>query len=100
MVRLALLWKDARHKPGSMEFVPDFQQHAVSILAPLVIPEPQLFDSFSREKRCAFLVALKVIRQAVLEPVQLDARRAIGQKKSSQYFPFGCWRRNVEPAKR
>ena len=33
-----------------MQSVPDFQQHALAILPPLMVPEPQLFNSLRREK--------------------------------------------------
>src|SRR5262245_37097891 len=57
--------------PGPpVQFLPDFQQHAISILSPLMIPESQLFDPVRRENFCPFLIALEMFRQAVLETVQ------------------------------
>src|SRR5439155_22657582 len=41
---------------------------------PLMIPEPQLFNSCSCEKLCAFLVALTLFGQTVLEAVEFDGQ--------------------------
>ena len=57
-----------------MQCRPDFQQHALAVLPPLMIPESQLFDALVSEKLRSRLVVLKLLRQAVLEAVEFHRK--------------------------
>ena len=50
--------------------LPDFQQNTLPILPPLMIPKPQLLDSYGGEKLCPSFVTLELLRRAVLKTVQ------------------------------
>ena len=54
-----------------MKGVPDFQQHPLAILVPLVIPEPNHFDLPGRQKQFPLVIQLNALRKAVLETIQL-----------------------------
>ena len=57
-----------------MKCVPNFQQHALAIFSPLMIPKTQFLNSLCGEKFCAHLIALKLARGSVLKSVQFNAQ--------------------------
>ena len=59
---------DATRSP--VQRMPDFQKHALAILAPLVIPESQHLDTLFGEKFFPRLVALNAFRRAMLKTIQ------------------------------
>lgn len=71
---ILFLTRDAHTTGPPVQRFPNFQEHSLAILAPLMIPEPQLFDALCRKERSAFLIALQLLRHSVLKPVQLHGQ--------------------------
>ena len=51
--------------------LPDFQQRAIPVFSPLVVPEAEFFDVLRGEEFFAFLAALDLFRKPVLKTIQL-----------------------------
>ena len=72
----------------TMQRFPNVQQYAFPVLPPLMIPESQFFDAFRCEQLCSFLVALKMLRQAVLKTVQFHGQPCSRAVEVQKVFPL------------
>ena len=57
-----------------MQRLPNRQQYPIAILPPLAIPEAQFFDPLFGKKLLALQVALALLGQSVLEPVEFQRK--------------------------
>ena len=66
--------RDFRTTRPAMQRRPDVQQHALPVLAPLMIPKPQLFDPLVLQELCSHFIPAALIRKAVDKTIQFDGK--------------------------
>src|ERR1700690_2074436 len=71
----------ARATSSPMQRIPNFQQHAVMIFPPLIIPKTQFLDALRRQKLLAFSVVLVLFRPTVLKTVEFHRQLCDGTIK-------------------
>ncbi len=57
-----------------MQLIPDFQQDALAVRVPLMVPKSQFFDSFRGQKLFSHLVPLMLFRQPMLESIEFNGQ--------------------------
>ncbi len=71
---------------AAVERMPDFQQDALGVFPPLVIPKPQFFNALRVQTLRSVAVMQPLLRHAALKPVQLDGQLGESAEKVQKVF--------------
>src|SRR5436190_11206491 len=99
---IPMIWcfpQDSHTARSTLQRVPNLKQHAATIFPPLMIPEPQFFDSLQHENIFSFLISQPLFRYAMMKPVKFNGQLCNRTIKIQGVDPNRMLPRNLESRK-